>query len=428
MNKSFVAFCFSSIALLCFLANCGSRNSENSPGTTPPIPKQTHLLSSPTAKRQDVRKVTKIITSSASWAHIYELDDIVKSSDIIVEGTISDIKDTRAIPPLQTPSIFTDFKLNVAKVLKSYPGFNESSIVIIQMGGTYQDITHITEGDDLFQVGEQVLLFLRDASDDPVQTPNRDTKFAVLMPGGRFTIKENQLLDTPTKDSPVADQYRGKGVAVLENDIAASLPDSMYYVENAAHASLIVEGKVGDPESRLVELDDTQSVYTVYPFKVENIIYDDLESTKNAAHKSKVYQHLPVSVGDDITIFERGGIYKDIVQRWAWSWEMKSGSRMLLFLGILDCGNRPILCTQEEMDSNKAPYFAGGGARFLVNPDSTLTAITRDFFSRLYDGNTKDKLIHDLEDARINIQSDLDAKQKGVPDTNFPPPPRTPAK
>lgn len=431
MNRSIGVFICTMSSLLFAIAACGQGLYQGTRSTSDTTQVSvTNPSKAPNAGESKNRASSRanVIISTASWLDAYDFDELVNSSDLIVEGTIEKIEETRVIPPLDIPTIFTDYRLEISKVLKSYPGFDQQSIVVIQYGGTYKDTTRMMEGNDLFQVGEQVILFLRDASDDPVHTAEGETKFAVMMPGGRFTIKDDGILDTPTKDSPVADEYRGKKISDLENNIVASIPDSTYYVRNAAPAFLIVEGIVGDPQSRLIKTEDTQSVYTVYPFQVEGIVYDALQQSQDAARKTKIYQHSPVDIGDEISVFERGGTYHDITQRWAWSWQMKPGTRMLLFLGALECGDRPVLCTQEELDSKKLAYFAGGGARFIVNPDNTLTAVTRDFFSRLYDGVSKEKLVQDLADARASIQKELDAKQNQPTRTDALPPPPTETK
>lgn len=354
------------------------------------------------------RKITQI---EAKWGKNYKFAELTYYADLIVEGTITRILETRLLPPTESPVIFTDYQLNISKLLKSPPGFALDSVTVVQPGGSNGSVTQIYKGNEPFELGEQVVLFLKDVSDDPVHTSEGEVKYSVLMNGGRFKFDVTGILSSAAQGNSVAEKYRNKNKAILENDVLASLPDKSVYIRQALGAFLIVEGTIGKPTSRLVVQEDTQSVFTVYPFRVEHVIYDALVQAQNLPRKPNLYDHTPVNEGDLITIFERGGTYENITQRWAWSWGMSPKSRMLLFLGAFDCGNKPDVCTQQEMNNKKAMYFAGGGERFLITEDNTLSTVTRTFFSQLYDGKPKEQLERDLVEARMKLDVENEAKK-----------------
>ena len=426
MVNKIVLYAIGVILLLFVFTNC-MNSSQVTPISSKKPAKEKIARSVKTPEITETRvdkSQQKVTVIKAKWGKNYNFDELLIHSDLIVEGTISAIQQTRALPPTESPVIFTDYELKISRVLKNPPGFSDASIIVAQSGGTLDSVTQVFEGNEPFTLGENVLLFLKDISDDPIHTPEGHTKYSVLLNGGRFKIDSDDKLETLTKGNPVYDGYRGKNKGALESDIFASLPEPSAYAKKSANAFLIVEGTVGEPSSRLVEEEDTQSVFTVYPFEVEHVIYDELVTAQNAARKTRIYEHVPVNEGDVITIFERGGVYKDIVQRWAWSWGMKSGSRMVLFLGAFDCGDKPLVCTEQELNSDKAMYLAAGGERFLIESDNTLKAVTRNFISRLYDGKSKGVLEQDLITARVQLDAEMEAKMnQPMQPTEFPPPP-----
>lgn len=332
--KRVICVFFVAVSLLSLGMACNPKTEQNGENIQSPdriksdAPSQIPINTS-APKSASISKKREIV-SAASWPKAYDFQELVNSSVLIVEGTVGQQVQTRNLGTDQSPIIFTDFQIDISKVLEDYPGFDLDSILVMQQGGAFKDIIYSVEGNAPFQIGQRVLLFLNDPSDDPIHTVKGETKFAVMMPTGQFTIADDGTIDVPYKDSLVAEKYQGKNIAQLEQDISSALPDSSYYARDFANSSLIVEGKVGEPHSRLVEAEDTHSVYTVYPFEVGDILYDDLQHTKSFVSRTKWYEHAPINIGDTISVFERGGTYKDITQRWAWSWEMKPGTRVFV--------------------------------------------------------------------------------------------------
>src|SRR5574341_1261034 len=249
-----------------------------------------------------------------SWPQMYNLKSLVWA-DLIVEGTITGVRETR----LLGPTIFTDYKVDISRVLKSYPGFADRSIIVVHDGGTYHGQTQVVKEDPPYQIGEQVLLFMRDISDDPVHTPQGQTKYGVMVPGGRFRINPNGTLDTPATELEVAKIYRGKDKSVLEKDILARLPTVSDYVRWEVGAIfLIAEGKVGQPETRFSHDAATNDIYTLYPFAVEKVIEDKLTRAENALHKTGLFKAAPVKAGNVITVVEMGGTNQGVTKRRTW--------------------------------------------------------------------------------------------------------------
>lgn len=368
----------------------------------------------------------QVRVSRASWPHLYTFEELVNSADLIVRGTIESLEATRALPPLDSQIIFTDYRLNISDILKSYPGFHEQSITVTQYGGTFEGVTSILDGDEPFQIGEEVFLFLRDVSDDPIHTVKGESKFSVMLPGGRFKVSEEETLQPTYQDSDVAQAYDGKSAMDLENDIRASLPDLANYSRNAVTAFLIVEGVVGDPISTLLKVEDTQSIYTVYPLQVEAVIQDQRNYSHNVIGKTSIYQHEPVKPGEKIFVMERGGKYGELEQRWAWSQGMQPGTRVFLFLAANECNLFVEVCSQAGIDSTNLLYLAWGGARFEIATDDTLVATTRDFFSQIYNGVQKQILVQDLAVAKEMNQAALDDLQNQADDSSSMPIPPTP--
>lgn len=368
-----------------------------------------------------------------SWPRSYDDLKRLAWADLIVEGSIASVQETR----LLGPTIFTDYRVNISRVLKSYPGFADRSIIMVDLGGTYQGKTQVVKENPPYQIGEQVLLFLRDISNDPVHTPQGQTKYDVMIPGGRFRINPNGTLDADATELEVAKTYRGKEKSVLEKDILALLPTVSDYVRSEVAGSfLIVEGRVGQPETRLTRDEDTQDIYTLYPFTVDKVFEDKLTRAENALHKTNLFKAAPVKVGNVITVVEMGGTNQGVTKRRTWSQFLQPGARMFLSLGAMACGDvsargaHSPLCTKQEQDTNKILYMLGDStSRFLIGLDNRYTAITQHGISRLYNGQPKERLEQDLLKAKTEIDKALEEQKKQptpVPPP-FPPPPPTAA-
>ncbi len=375
------------------------------------------------------------------WIRAYTLEDLIWDADLIVEGTTTGIQETRLenrIENIFAGNIYTDYKVDISKALKAYPGFKDRSAVLTHQGGTYQGRTQVVSGDEPYQIGQKVLLFLRDLSIFPGQTRPGEKKYSVLMPGGRFHIKQDGKLDTPTQHLPVAEAYRGKDIATLEKDVLSRLPTTPEYLQRAVQVwFLIAEGTVGQVPNTFVRPDVTPEqlaqakargelqrlIYTSYAFTVDQVLEDKFARSKDYP----LYKHPAVNSGDVITVLEMGGTYQGTTYLATLGPFLKPGDKMLLFLSAIECGGRFQICNWAEQEANKVLYMLGSD-RFLVGPDNRLTALTSGPISRFYNGQAKSWLEQDIAAAKVNLEKALEElKNRPTPiPPPFPLPPPTP--
>ncbi len=389
----------------------------------------------------------------------FDFDGLIRAN-LIIEGTIGGIQSTGREflgPGDSTGSIYTYYKVDIAKVLKSPLGFADRSVIVRHWGGTYQGKTQKVKGDEPYQVGQKVLLFLRDPSlfaGQPIPGEKKDY-YVVLMAGGRFHIKPDGSLDSPSEGLAVTNQYRGKNVSVLEKDILAKIPNLPtpwdYMQQAGVGAFLIVEGKVGPVQRTWMEWDETPTpeqwariktqgelphqVHTFYSFTVDQIIKDKLAEfqSKDARYVPVDYQGIPpVKPGDVITVVEKDGTYEGITQkRWGPVPLLKPGDRMFLFLSALVCRESfSGFCTKAEQASKKILYSDYGTInRFFIEPDNRLMALFPSEIGRMYDKQPKSKLEKDLVDAIAKYEKDMEEwmrKQPTPAPVLSPPPTRRP--
>lgn len=397
------------IALL--ILSFGCRGESVGQKTTPVLENTNSAMAAPdqNTRNRHIEKntppATRVITTRASWPIAHEFAGLMLHSDLIIEGTVEDIIGSRTDEP-EYPTITTDYSVKINRVLKSYPGFEKDSIVVSQWGGTWNGITQIFEDDEPYQVGEQVLLFLREG----------ETAYSAMIPGGRFKINADGILESPIKHLglDIVENYHGKPKVELEEAILNSLPDETDYLGMLYPAFLIAEGIVSDAGTRLQEGEDTQLVYTVYSFRVQRVLHDELKLTQTYSFKPEKYQKTPIKKGDIITIFELGGTYGDIARTRVSPLIMSSGSKLLLFLGGFACSERPGLCTPEEQDSGYAMYTANDPGRFMIDSDKNLKSLaTRGWIKRFYGGQKQTKLEKDL----VQVKEKWQAKQDAIKDT-----------
>ncbi len=394
------------------------------------------------ATPQVVDQNTEIV--EASWVVSFTLDDLVATADLVIEGSVASIRDTRfenQIPNVFAGEIHTDYNVSVSKILKAYPGFNSQTVVVKHRGGTLQGRSQVVREDEPFPIGQKVLLFLRDISIYPGQAGVGETKYSVLMPGGRFYIRTDGKLDTPTQHLQVADAYRGKEISTLEQDVLKRIPAPSDYLQWAVQGSfLIVEGTVGQALKTYMSTDATaqeraelkargqlpDQVYTFYSFNVSKVLEDKLAGAAEYPHKTALYKGIPVMAGSVITVVEMGGTVDGITQRRTLVPFLKPGDQMLLFLGGIGCGDGLPICTQPEQQANKVLYMIGDlSDRFLIGSDNRLVALTPGPVSRSYNGQLRNRLEQDIAVAKVNLQKALD-QQKMQPTPvppAFPPPP-----
>lgn len=411
---------FGILVIVLMLVGCGNLPALSShPASEMNKPLAELATSIPTPRfgksSNDIPRIAK--SSADSPLGPQTIEDLTQGSALIIEGTVSQVGAVHIIPGTETddlPDIFTDYRVDVSSVLKSPPGFNEQSIIIYQDGGTYNGVTQVSEDDPPYQIGEQFLFFLGDASDDPIYTAQGEKKYTAGALG-RFLINSDGRLGLSGKRNQIAVDLQGQYKVVLENKIAAAIPSPFFYTRNAfERAFLIAEGIVGEPTTRSFEEDGTRYIYTDYPFQVEKVIYDEITRGKNSPRKTDVYKAAPVKKGDTITLTEFGGTANGITKRMAWSQFPKPGSRMLLFFGAQSCLHANPACPDRDQGKKKNIYFPHGD-RFLITAKGQLQSVTPYFLSRLYDGRPKKQLENDLNRARDAFFKALDAKSKQLP-------------
>ncbi len=362
----------------------------------------------------------------------FTLEGLVSVADLIVEGSVASIRGARIenqIPNDFAGDIYTDYNVTIAKVLKAYPGFNSQTVVVKHHGGTLQGRTQVVQEDEPFAVGQKVILFLRDISIYPGQVGVGETKYGVLMAGGRFYIRSDGKLDTPSQHLEVADAYRGKEVSTLEQDVLKHIPAfPTDYLQAAVQGSfLIAEGTVGQISRTYMNTDATAQeraelkargqlpdlVYTLHPFTVSRVLEDKLVGTAAYRHKSAVYRGSPVMVGDVVTVVEMGGTVDGITQRRTLVPFLKPGDQMLLFLGAIGCGEGLAICSQQEQQANKDLYMMGDlSDRLIIGTNNRLAALTPGPISRFYNGQPINRLEQDISTAKINLQKAADQQKK----------------
>ncbi len=376
------------------------------------------------------------------WAYAYSFEELVWNADLIIEGTIAGIQETRLEHQIENVSageIYTDYKVDISMVLKAYPGFLDRSVVIKHFGGTYQGRTQVVHEDEPYQSGEKVFLFLRDISIFPGQTRPDEIKYSVLMPGGRFRIMTDGKLDTPTKNFPVAETFRGKDKSILEKDILTRLPTPPDYLQREVErSSLIVEGTVGQVQNTFTRPDLTPEqiaqakvrgelqylVYTSYAFTVDQVLEDKLARYQDHPYWVSVYQSTPVNTGDVIALVESGGTYEGSTLGRTSVPFLKPGDKMFLFLSATACGQRYLICNWAEQEANKILYMPGSN-RFIIGSDHRLITLTPGPISRFYTGQAKSQLEQDIAAAKVNWEKALEEeKNRPTPlPPPFPPPP-----
>ena len=110
--------------------------------------------------------------------HIYaevpapaSLEDLVKGSQVIIEGEVQESLGTRLSDPARASSVYTDFPVTVKRVLKGPEDLKE--IIVTQIGGKLGDLEVIPHvGGTHLEPGERDILFL---NPDPRPADRRAT-------------------------------------------------------------------------------------------------------------------------------------------------------------------------------------------------------------------------------------------------------------
>jgi predicted alpha/beta-hydrolase family hydrolase len=115
----------------------------------------------------------------ASWAVGYtDLKSLKAASDVAIEGTIAAVAGETVAENIP----FTDFTLSIHKVVYDPHGrIHGTTVLVHQTGGIVNNTLNENSDDQLFRVGEQVVLFLHEY--DPGKY------FVEGGPTGRFEVR-----------------------------------------------------------------------------------------------------------------------------------------------------------------------------------------------------------------------------------------------
>lgn len=347
-------------------------------------------------------------------------------ADLIVEGTVTR-QETRVIQYHATEAElaereargdatgipFTDFEVTIDKVLKGRAP--STTVTVTQFGGTYKDLTIIDPEDPLFQLGDRVILFLRDISGDPIQAPGQ-IKYMVVAPAGRFRIEKDNTLSIHLPDSrnPVADAYRGKDKSELEKnilDLVGKLsPESAKeeVLQNTLTGSdLVVEGTIQDiREVRLIP-DEGKSeewidqmlvegkmpglVVTDYTIMVDKVLLDKFANQPRFFPDRK-----PIESGQTIIVTRLGGTYKGVTKIEEPSSPFEIGSREIMFLRDLSLMSNFI--SYGDPGDGLVRYSPTDSrlGRLLIGPNNKLIAFTTKGLGGIYGGQDVEQLEQDI--------------------------------
>jgi hypothetical protein len=152
---------------------------------------------------------TQTVKISASWAVTYQdLKSLKQGSDVAVAGSIAEVADVTQVGQGRG-YVTTDFVFSISKVILD-PGqrIKGSSLTIHQMGGILGDTRYEVEDDPLFQVGEQLILFLHEYSPDHY--------YVAGGPTGRFEVHNSMV-------TPVNNEGVKFGAPMTEADFIAAI-------------------------------------------------------------------------------------------------------------------------------------------------------------------------------------------------------------
>jgi hypothetical protein len=345
------------------------------------------------------------------------LQDLMHA-DLVIEGKVVH-QTSRLIQPRATETElhdssvgtpFTDSEVVIDKVLKGQ--YSSPTVVVVQFGGTVNDYTVVDPEEPLLQIGDTVILFLRDISGDPAQAPGQ-TKYMITVPSGLFRIDSNENLSTHLSPASagVADTYRGKDKSVLEKDIqdlAAKLPQPKAVAFNNAvgGAHLVIEATIKEiKEVRLIPEEGKSEgwikqmlsegkmpgdVYTDYVVTINKVLFDKFSDQPRFFPDRK-----PLQPGQTIIVTWRGGTYEGVTQTYERGVPFEVGGREVMFLqdiGIMtgdpDYHSPRYQVRYSLVDSVRA--------RLPIGHDGTFAALDGRGLSDFYAGQSVEQLEKDL--------------------------------
>lgn len=113
-----------------------------------------------------------------------ELDELIKSSDVILTGTVTDIGPVYRGTWQNTQLIFTDVVVEASQLLY---GQTSESLVIQTRGGKIDGSVIIAEDEPEFRLGEETLLFLK-------HNPDLDSFVVTGTLQGKWSYENDQVI------------------------------------------------------------------------------------------------------------------------------------------------------------------------------------------------------------------------------------------
>jgi len=154
MTKQIViaAGCMLALAMVIITSSCASQPSEPTPpASSPGYPKHEF-----TTTKVEPKPGESVAKGSASWVR-YTMDDLVEKSDTILIGKVVDIFPSRKVdrPPWE---VITDVVIEVERYLYGQP--QSVYIAVMVPGGRVGEIVVLVDSQPVFNLGEEVALFL----------------------------------------------------------------------------------------------------------------------------------------------------------------------------------------------------------------------------------------------------------------------------
>jgi hypothetical protein len=152
-----------------------------------------------------------------------DLRDLIYKSDLVIQGHVKSVSETRFTIPGNDSGIETDFEVIVNRVFKSKRGgrtdnFKQSyRIFVSQTGGKVGEIEEVPVEYTLLTPGESYILFLK--NDDRNHLPNVDLRYVITgVWHGAFQIDDQDTLKVSRYSNFRAfnDQKRDKDDFIVE--------------------------------------------------------------------------------------------------------------------------------------------------------------------------------------------------------------------
>ena len=154
VNKQIViaASCMLALVMVIITSSCASQPSE----PPPPASSSGYPKHGITSTKVEPKPGESVVRGSASWVR-YTMDDLVEKSDTILIGKVVDIFPSRKVdrPPWE---VITDVVIEVERYLYGQP--QSTYIAVMVPGGRVGEIVVLVDSQPVFNLGEEVALFL----------------------------------------------------------------------------------------------------------------------------------------------------------------------------------------------------------------------------------------------------------------------------